>query len=156
MKVVVNSIETEKITDCIFVFCIDDGMSEQLRDVYGKLNIEKAENLVKSNRSFASTGFPVIGWKAYLTRFIYMLPGTMQNTEFARTITKNEFRHALGLGDLYKDLSMDLCGVDGATYSDIEPYYLGDHYFDMVMCNNGPVRNNDIKMVLLAFQTNSF
>ena len=41
-------------------------------------------------------------------------------------------------------------------YYDIEDYHVRGGYFDMVMCNHGPVTNNDIEMVILAFQTGKF
>lgn len=156
LSVKVDVSETEKVTDCIYVTCIDEEMSAELQSTYGRLKIEKAERMFEQNRSFASSGLPIIGWKAYLPRIIYMLPHTLQDFEQAKITAKHEFGHVLGLGDLYKDLDNGLCGVDGAEYADIEKYYIGDSYFDMVMCNNGPVRDNDIEMLLLAFQTNSF
>lgn len=148
--------ETDKITDCIFVTCVDEEMSEELQDTYGKLKLEKAERIFKQDRSFASAGLPLLGWKTYLPRLICMLPHTLNDFQQARITAKHEFGHVLGLGDLYKDLENGLCGVPGAKYSDISKYYIGNSFFDMVMCNNGPVRNNDIEMVLLAFQTNKF
>ena len=156
LEVRVSAVETDRLIDSIIVTTFDQEFSDELCDAYGRLKLDKAEKLVEEGRSFATTGFPVIGWKSYLPRFVYMLPDTLNNIDYARIVAKHEFGHVLGLGDLYKDLAKGLCGVEGATYKDIEKYYLGDSYFDMVMCNNGPVRNNDIEMVLLAFQTNSF
>ena len=156
LEVRVSAVETDRLIDSIIVTTFDQEFSDELRDTYGRLKLDKAEKLVEEGRSFATAGFPVIGWKSYLPRFVYMLPDTLNNLDYARIVAKHEFGHVLGLGDLYKDLAHGLCGVEGATYKDIEKYYLGDSYFDMVMCNNSPVRNNDIEMVLLAFQTNSF
>ena len=156
LKVEVDVQETDKITDCIFVTCIDEEMSEELQETYGKFKMEKAEKIFKQDRSFASAGLPVLGWKTYLPRLIYMLPHTLNDFIQARITAKHEFGHVLGLGDLYKDLENGLCGVDGAKYEDIKKYYIGENFFDMVMCNNGPVRDNDIEMVMLAFQTDKF
>ena len=156
LNVVVQVEESDKIMDTVFVFCIDEQAGKDLRDTYGKLNLKKAEQLMAEDRSFASAGFPAFGWKAYLPRFVYMLNSTLEDFEYARRVAKHEFGHILGLGDLYKDLSLGLSGVDGLLFEDIKPYYKGDGFFDMVMCNSGPVTNNDIEMVLLAFQTNRF
>lgn len=156
LTVKVDVQKTDKITDCIFVTCVDSEMSEELQDTYGKLKLEKAERVFEQDRSFANAGLPVLGWKSYLPRLICMLPHTLNDFYQAQKTAKHEFGHVLWLGDLYRDLENGLCGVPGAKYSDISKYYIGNSFFDMVMCNNGPVRNNDIEMVLLAFQTNKF
>lgn len=156
LTVKVNVKETDRITDCIFVAYVDEKTSAELRDTYGTLNLKKLEQCFSQNRSFASSGFLGLGWKSYLPRFIYLLPHSTRDLEHAATVAKHEFGHVLGLGDLYQDLENGLCGVSGTQYSDIAKYYMGNSFFDMVMCNNGPVRDNDIEMVLLAFQTNRF
>lgn len=156
LRVEVDVQETDRITDCIFVAAVDSQMSEELQQIYEEHGMEKAEKIFRQGRSFASAGLPVIGWKTYIPRIVFMLSHTLGDMKQARITAKHEFGHVLGLGDLYKDLENGLSGVPGAAYSDIAKYYMGNSYFDMVMCNNGPVRDNDIEMVLLAFQTNKF
>ena len=156
LSVIVSAIEAEKITDSVVVFGFNHEMSKNLIDTYGKLNIQKAKKFFEQDRSFATAGFPIIGWKSFLPRFVYMLPSALEDLNYARTVARHEFGHVLGLGDLYKDIESGLLGVSGDAYKDIEKYYLGDSSFDMVMCNNGPVRNNDIEMVMIAFQANQF
>ena len=152
----VSAVETDKIIDSVIVFGFNHEISDSLIETYGKFNIDKAKDAFEQDRSFASTGFPIIGWKSYLPRFIYMLPGTLDDFDYARSVARHEFGHILGLGDMYKDVENGLYGVDGKAYKDIEKYYLGDSFFDMVMCNAGSVRDNDIEMLLMAFQTNKF
>ena len=156
LSVIVSAIEAEKITDSVVVFGFNHEMSKHLIDTYGKLNIQKAKKFFEQDRSFAAARFPIIGWKSYLPRLVYMLPGTLEDFEYARVVARHEFGHILGIGDLYQDTEIGLQGVDETKYIDIEKYYIGDNVFDMVMCNAGTVRDNDIEMVLLAFQTNKF
>ena len=156
LSVCVSVIETEKMMDSVIVLGINHEMSDNLIDTYGKLNLQKAKKIFEQDRSFAAAGVPLLGWKSYLPRFIYMLPGTLENFEYARAVARHEFGHVLGIGDLYKDTEIGLQGVDETKYKDIEKYYIGNNMFDMVMCNAGNVRDNDIEMVLLAFKTNKF
>lgn len=73
-------------------------------------------------------------------------------------VYKHEFGHSLGLGDAYRQVWIkkwyELNGVNADLYEDLQLYPKNaDGSIDMVMNNNGPVRNNDIEMVLLAFST---
>lgn len=74
-------------------------------------------------------------------------------------IYKHEFGHSLGVGDAYKHkwvpIAYDLQGVDPDLYpEDLGTYPKNaDGSVNMVMNNNGPVTNNDIEMVILAFST---
>lgn len=73
-------------------------------------------------------------------------------------VYKHEFGHALGLGDAYESHYIkglyDMDGVDASLYPDLDSYPKNsDGSPDMVMNNNGPVRDNDIEMILLAFST---
>ena len=156
LSVKVSAVETEKVIDSVIVFGFNQEISNDLIDIYGKLNIDKARKMFEQNRSFAAAGFPVIGWKAFLPRFVYMLPSTLEDFNYARAVARHEFGHVLGIGDLYQDTEIGLQGVDETKYKDIEKYYIGNNMFDMVMCNAGMVRDNDIEMLLIAFQTNKF
>ena len=156
IRVNVNVTETKKKIDSIFVYCIDEEMRQYLVDVYGKYNLKKAEQMFSENRPCASIGFLGLNWKSYLPRFIYLFYSTLDDFDYAQRVAKHEFGHVLGIGDLYRDLEKGLPGVDGLEYEDLKPYFQGNYSFDAVMCNNGPVRDNDIEMLLLAFQTNKF
>ena len=156
LLVKMNVEETESLIDSVFIICIDHVYSEKLSKLYEKTNFKKTEIFLSQGRSFATIGFAGLNWKSFLPRFVYLLDKTLNNYVIARRTARHEFGHVLGLGDLYKDLSVGLPGVDGLEYKDIEPYYRGGNFYNMVMCNNGPVRDNDIEMVLLAFQTNQY
>lgn len=37
----------------------------------------------------------------------------------------------------------------------LDGYYISNNYYNLVMCDNkGPISNNDIEMIVLAFQNN--
>jgi hypothetical protein len=154
LTVTIDVAETNNVLDTIPVFCIDNETRKRVRDFYGKLKIRKAEKIYTQGRSFAASGFRIIGWKSYLPRAIFMMPNTLKNLESARETAKHEFGHVLGIGDMYKEYSAGMFGVLGHKYPDIEKYYLGRKEYNMVMCNDGPVTANDIEMIILAFKEN--
>ena len=92
--------------------------------------------------------------KAIITRYIVLMPSAFTSAQILQRTAKQEFGHILGIGDSYKDSTIGYQGV--GTYHDILPYYRGNNTYDMVMDNCGPVRNNDIEMIILAFFTNQF
>lgn len=48
-----------------------------------------------------------------------------------------------------------LAGVDKGTYYELDGYYMIDKFYNLVMCDHhGPISNNDVEMVLLAFREN--
>ena len=70
-------------------------------------------------------------------------------------VTKHEFGHALGLGDLYASAVDSLSGVEKGTYAELDSYVINDKFYNLVMCDHhGPISNNDIEMVILAFREN--
>ena len=70
-------------------------------------------------------------------------------------IAKHEFGHCLGLGDLYASEDDCMRGVEKGTYSELDSYAISDKFYNLVMCDhNGPISNNDIEMVILAFREN--
>lgn len=68
---------------------------------------------------------------------------------------RHEFGHVLGLGDLYASAVDDLPGVEQGTYPELDSYVITGKRYNLVMCDHyGPISNNDIEMVLLAFRDN--
>lgn len=109
-------------------------------------------NLIK-NIDFANSlgGDRLLGWKP---KSMKMMNIGWDDVD----IYKHEFGHSLGLGDAYSHLWFkkiyELHGVNPSLYEDLDKYPKNaDGSIDMVMNNNGPVRDNDIEMVLLAFST---
>lgn len=105
-----------------------------------------------SKRSFAYSG---LRWSVSSRKFICMQSedGTFTEYDLMRHVAKHEFGHALGLGDLYANEGDDLAGVEEGAYPELDCYRVAARHYYLVMCDhNGPVSNNDIEMVLLAFR----
>ena len=70
-------------------------------------------------------------------------------------MAKHEFGHTIGLGDLYQSSSDSLNGVEKGTYEELDKYAISNKYYNLVICDHhGPISNNDIEMVILAFREN--
>ncbi len=116
---------------------------------------QRVENIMTNKRSFAVPG--ITKWSATSRKIIYMQShnGKFDDYDELMHTAKHEFGHALGLGDLYTDAGFSLPGVDKGTYSELDSYAITDKLYNLVMCDShGPISNNDIEMVVLAFREN--
>lgn len=142
--------------DTVPILCLSETKAKEFIAQYTASNqradIEKA---LLAQRSFSTTMIEgVVSWTSILPRYIVLMPSAFDSEITLKRTAKHEFGHILGLGDSYKDSALGYQGV--GMYHDILPYYREHGGFDMVMDNCGPVRNNDIEMVILAFFTNQF
>lgn len=157
LTVTVTAVEAESPSiDSIPILCLSETKAREFIGQYvagdQRSSIEQA---LLSQRSFSTTMIEgVVDWSAILPRYIVLMPSAFSDSHMLKRTAKHEFGHILGLGDSYKDSSLGYQGV--GMYHDILPYYSEQSGFDMVMDNCGPVRNNDIEMVILAFFTNQF
>ena len=55
------------------------------------------------------------------------------------------------MGSVYRDIRKGMQGIHVTSQEDLKHHYLGYHRFNCVMESGGPVTNNDIEMVILAF-----
>lgn len=109
---------------------------------------------MNNKRSFASKGFK---WSVNSRKIICIQSenGLFNDYEEIEHVAKHEFGHALGLGDLYASSVDSLAGVNKGTFSELDSYAISDKYYNLVMCDHhGPISNNDIEMVVLAFREN--
>jgi hypothetical protein len=75
--------------------------------------------------------------------------------EEIKHVAKHEFGHTLGLGDLYASAKDSLEGVEKGSFIELDGYAIQDRFYNLVMCDHhGPISNNDIEMVVLAFSKN--
>ncbi|MBR3837487.1 MAG: hypothetical protein IKJ74_04995 [Clostridia bacterium] len=115
---------------------------------------ERAEILIDKKRSFAFLGFK---WSVNSRKTIFLKSksGRFDDYDEMKHVAKHEFGHALGLGDLYESMVDSLPGVSRGTYAELDGYAVGHKDYNLVMCDhNGPISNNDIEMVVLAFSEN--
>lgn len=157
LTVTVTAIEADSPSiDTIPILCLSETKAKEFIGQYvandQQVSIEQA---LLQQRSFSTTMIEgVVSWNSILPRYIVLMPSAFSDDYTLKRTAKHEFGHILGLGDSYKDSSLGYQGV--GMYHDILPYYSEHKGFNMVMDNCGPVRNNDIEMVILAFFTNRF
>ena len=157
LTVTVTTIEADfPNIDTIPILCFSEEKAKEFIAQYAaSSNSAEIEKILLSQRSFSTTMIEgIVAWSSILPRYIVLMPTAFDTAHVLQRTAKHEFGHILGLGDSYKDETLGYTGV--GMYHDILPYQLGQGGFNMVMDNCGPVRNNDIEMVILAFFTNQF
>lgn len=157
LTVTVTTSEVEKPSiDSVPILCLSEDKAKEFISQYAAQNQQSSiKEALLQQRSFSTTMIEgVVSWNSILPRYIVLMPSAFVDEHTLQRTAKHEFGHILGLGDSYKDSSLGYQGV--GMYHDILPYYCEHKGFNMVMDNCGPVRNNDIEMVILAFFTNRF
>ena len=159
LQVIVKLTDEPRLWDNVVVVPVTDEIGESVLKVTNaigtKKSKERANSTILAKRSFAVAG--VGKWSAKSRKLIYILSedGKFDDFEEIKHVAKHEFGHALGLGDLYESSSDDLEGVQKGTYSELDGFSLTEKFYNLVMCDHhGPVSNNDIEMVVLAFWKN--
>ncbi|MCR4594924.1 MAG: hypothetical protein K5761_07690 [Clostridiales bacterium] len=158
LKVVMEITKEPRLVDNVLVIPLIDDIGNNVKamaDFFrNSENLGKTKALIDSKRSFASNG---IKWTSKSKKIIFIQSenGEFDDYEEIKHVAKHEFGHALGLGDLYESKSDGLEGVQKETYRELDGFYISDKFYNLVMCDHhGPISNNDIEMVLLAFRDN--
>lgn len=157
LTVTVTAIEADSPSiDTVPILCLSETKAKEFIGQYVESDQQTSiEEALLQQRSFSTTMIEgVVSWNSILPRYIVLMPSAFSDDYTLQRTAKHEFGHILGLGDSYKDPALGYQGV--GMYHDILPYYSERKGFNMVMDNCGPVRNNDIEMVILAFFTNRF
>lgn len=159
VKVKVNLTSDDRLFDNVLVIPMTGDIQKIVGDLTSKFGTKKTkgkvDNILEQKRSFA--GFGIRKWSVRSRKVICILSESdrFDDYEEIKHVAKHEFGHALGLGDLYYSPVDELHGVKKGVYCDLDSYYVGDNTYNLVMCDHhGPVSNNDIEMVILAFSEN--
>ncbi len=158
LSVRVNITKEDNAFDNLIIMPVTDDVGESIlkmgKAVGSRKNRDRVSDIITSKRSFATNGFK---WTVNSRKIICIQcdDGKFDNYEEIMHVSKHEFGHALGLGDLYASVSDSLDGVEKGTYTELDSYVINDRFYNLVMCDHhGPVSNNDIEMVVLAFREN--
>lgn len=158
LSVRINLTTEQRMFDNVIVMPITSNVGEtaqKFSDVIGtKSGKERMSEIIENKRSFATMGMK---WSVRSRKVICILSEDNSFTDYdeMRDVAKHEFGHALGLGDLYFSPVDSLGGVEKGEYFELDSFYVSDKIYNLVMCDHhGPVSNNDIEMILLAFRDN--
>lgn len=158
LVVKVNITMEDNLFDNLYIVAVTDSVDSTIRTL-NKVSVSKKQkdqinDMLTNKRSFATTGHL---WSANTRKYIYVQSedGMFDDYNEIMHVAKHEFGHALGLGDLYSSATDSLTGVVKGTYPELDSYAITDNYYNLVMCDHhGPISNNDIEMVVLAFKEN--
>lgn len=160
VRMIVSDSE-QRAFDNVYVMPLTKNIDDELEEVMSDLGEKEREKRVKAmyERTIATAivGNRLKSWSVTSRKFVIIRErgGDLGDAGHIKEIMKHEFGHVLGLGDLYMDEELGLGGVDAEKYPELISYKLYDSYYNLVMCNaSGPISNNDIEMVILAFSEN--
>ncbi len=158
LEVYIHLTMKPRLFDNVVIVPITQDVEEatlKLTDALGTQSVKKrADDLMTSKRSYATLG--VKKWSVRSRKFIFIQSRDgFTNYDEIKSVTTHEFGHSLGLGDLYESAGDGFAGVDKGTYGELDSFYVSDKIYNLVMCDHhGPISNNDIEMILLAFRDN--
>lgn len=149
----------KRLFDNVFVIPMTKDIQQSVQSLVNKFGMDTAKNctqdIIEQRRSFAAFG--IKKWSVRSRKIIYILSENDLFDDYneIKSVAKHEFGHALGLGDLYYDEAETLDGIERGTYQELDSYYIGRKAYNIVMCDHhGPISNNDIEMIVLAFSEN--
>lgn len=140
--------EAQSYDDAVLVWTADRTIEKTVLEVVSR----EVDLWLDSGKTFTDFGVPdELDWKPHLPKSIHFARWTLNQPKLVTKIAKHEFGHVLGVGSVYRDVRKGLPGIHVTTQEDLKHNYLGYHRFNCVMESGGPVTNNDIEMVILAF-----
>ena len=157
LEVRVKLTSEERIFDSIYVAPMTESFSDNIIASRKRMGLDDEDNSIEEfiNQKRSFSGLGVKRWSVRSRKIIVLQSGdgTFRDLDEIMHVAKHEFGHVLGLGDLYRDPACGLEGVPEGAYSETDEYHLYDRMYNLVMCDHhGPISNNDIEMVILAFR----
>ena len=159
LEVVIELTSEFRLTDTVSVLAIGDKIETKMRrtaDVFGSESAKKNyASILQDKRSAALGGMR--GWSTRSLKCIYICSenGKFDDLYEIKHVAKHEFGHVLGLGDLYEEEDDGRPGVEKGSYPELDGFHICDRFYNLVMCDHhGPISNNDIEMVVLAYREN--
>ena len=134
---------------------VEESIKRMLTRIPTQSAVKHRKALFEQNRAMAVMGRKKWSVKSRKTIFLQMDEGENENYDEIMHVVKHEFGHILGLGDLYAEPEAGQEGVPAGAYPELDCYRVGERFYHLVMCDHhGPVSNNDVEMVVLAFSRN--
>ncbi len=159
LSVRINITLESKLWDSVTVLIVAGDnlktMQAFTRKLPGKHAANLREAMFEDKRSMAIGGLKK--WSVRSRKWIYLNSESCSFDDYDEIsqVIKHEFGHVLGLGDLYEEAERGLPGVKSGSYDELDSYLICDKFYNLVMCDHhGPISNNDIEMVVLAFSEN--
>lgn len=154
LRIVMDITQGQNSFDRIRIIAGSRQLDQMITETYQK--VPWANPSVYEN-SAAVTSFGFRKWTASSRKFILFRNAEKltEDRERLKHYAKHEFGHVLGLGDLYRSAVHGLKGADSKGFAELESYEIIPQKYNLVMDNAvGPISNNDIEMVILAFSEN--
>ncbi len=151
IKVIVSVEEVNSPVDAVIVSTIQDKLQRKLSYLDKEKRKKWMNRYLGMRRDFASIGKK---WSVTSRKVIFFRDSSIKSPGNITNIAKHEFGHCLGLGDMYRDPASGFLGIRKPDYKELRSFYMQDYQYNLVMCNNGAVSDNDIEMVILAFSEN--
>lgn len=157
LEVVLDVTIGENSDDNIEIVPVTSKMKRAFKMIYDQDDFESdaqkdfLDGIANTYRSFAQIAGT---WNTESKKKIFINTRDLEDYSRIRSIMKHEFGHVLGLGDLYKNDGDGFTGVNEGSFKELDDFYIGDNVYNLVMCDSaGPISNNDIEMVVLAFES---
>ena len=147
--------EVDSYDDAVLVWTADQTVEKVVLDTISR----EVDLWLDANKTFTDVGAKdELDWKPHLPKSIHFARWTLNQPNLVTKIAKHEFGHVLGIGSVYRDIRKGMKGIhiNSDQYQDLKGNYLGYHKFNCVMESGGPVSNNDIEMLILAFVTEEY
>ena len=148
-----------RLFDNVLVLSCNGDIAEMMQDMWSRVGTRHAKDNLKAlfqqNRAMALTGLKK--WSVRTRKIICLQTssGRFDEYEEIARITRHEFGHVLGLGDMYAEPERGLDGIPAGTWPELDAYAVDGRAYNLVMHHSsGTISDNDLEMVVLAFSKN--